>query len=283
MTESTHTLLSALSPDTLPSGRLRRGVRLFAEAVVHTLAAQLIAAWTGIPQGGFFSLFLSTAALSRRFDQLLDENRQAIYERKEPSPRVNARTAASLLALFLGMLTAYAGAALLIGEAHLRDDFGFVLEVAGLGSDTLSTRRFGSVPGLLLHNGLVLLTFFVLALVYRGYGALLALSWNACVWGMVLTLLAHRGAQASRLSGLLYVPLSAAAVLPHLLLEVVGYVLGSLAGIFLSKALARYRLDDPLVAEVSRVAMVLLGLALGLLGAAALLEARWAPFVLGAG
>jgi len=283
MTESTHTLLSALSPDTLPSGRLRRGVRLFAEAVVHTLAAQLIAAWTGIPQSGFFSLFLSTAALSRRFDQLLDENRQAIYERKEPSPRVNARTAASLLALFLGMLTAYAGAALLIGEAHLRDDFGFVLEVAGLGSDTLSTRRFGSVPGLLLHNGLVLLTFFVLALVYRGYGALLALSWNACVWGMVLTLLAHRGAQASRLSGLLYVPLSAAAVLPHLLLEVVGYVLGSLAGIFLSKALARYRLDDPLVAEVSRVAMVLLGLALGLLGAAALLEARWAPFVLGAG
>jgi len=283
MTESTHTLLSALSPDTLPSGRLRRGVRLFAEAVVHTLAAQLIAAWTGIPQSGFFSLFLSTAALSRRFDQLLDENRQAIYERKEPSPRVNARTAASLLALFLGMLTAYAGAALLIGEAHLRDDFGFVLEVAGLGSDTLSTRRFGSVPGLLLHNGLVLVTFFVLALVYRGYGALLALSWNACVWGMVLTLLAHRGAQASRLSGLLYVPLSAAAVLPHLLLEVVGYVLGSLAGIFLSKALARYRLDDPLVAEVSRVAMVLLGLALGLLGAAALLEARWAPFVLGAG
>ena len=95
-------------------------------------------------------------------------------------------------------MVAYSGVALWLGEAGTAHDFAFALEAAHAGSDDLFTRRYPGLVPLLGHNFSVLAAIVVLSVIYRTYGALLALAWNASVWGLVLTALSVRAVGAGR-------------------------------------------------------------------------------------
>lgn len=263
--------MSGMIPIVSTESLARRSALFFVEGLFFGGVALVVANAVGVPQGGFFAIFLAAAGLTGRFDKLLDENRTGIYERRVPSWRVNAKTALSVLMMFGGVATACSCAALLWGEARLHGAFGFALDAAGLGADTLLTRRFSA--GVLVHNYMVLAAFFVLAFVYRAYGALLALCWNACVWAMVLTILVARGAHDSSLPLAVFVPLAALALVPHLVIEAAAYVTGALAGIFLSKAVMAYGLGNPLFRRVARAVLVLLALAVAAIALGAGVEA----------
>jgi len=122
----------------------------------------------------------------------------------------------------------------------------------------------------------VLASFMVLALVYRSFGALLALTWNACVWGVVLTLLVARGISLTDGSTIVFVLVALLALLPHLVLEATAYVLGALAGIFLSKGLAKYEIETVEFKMVARASGSLVLIAAILLTLAGLVE-HWFP------
>ena len=251
---------------------LRYG-RMWLEAGLYTACGLLIADAIRIQQSGFFAVFLAAAGLTVRLDAILAENRRAIFVERVGSYRANRATAASLLMVFLGSFSVFAVAALWQGERRMIVAFGFVVEAAGLGHDTILTRPFTSVLGLFVQNFLVLLVFFALSLIYRSYGALLALTWNACVWGVVLAFLVRRGMAGSAVPPALFIAVSLAAVLPHLLLEATAYVVGSLAAIFLSKGAFKYAPREPVFGAVMRAVAALTAIALACLLAGALVEA----------
>jgi hypothetical protein len=268
------TLSSLLGlPDPSTGRGFRRAARLALEGAFYTALALAVAHGIRAPQSGFFAIFLAAAGLATRLDGLLDANRAAILERSEPPLQVNAGTAAGLLSLFLGSFAAFAAFALGLGERALSSDFGFVGEATGLAGTTLLTRSFGSAPGLLLNNLGVLALFVGLAFIYRSYGALLALTWNACLWGLTLAFLARRAMTDAVLPAPAFVAVAFLAVLPHLVLEAAGYVMGTLGGIFASRALARHAPGDPLLRSALRSSGLLALAAMAFLAAGALLEA----------
>jgi hypothetical protein len=253
--------MSGMMPIIVTGPPLLRGASFLLEGLFFGGVALVFAGGVGIPESGSFAIFLAAAGLTGRFNKVLDQNRTDIYAARRPSWRVNGMTAFSVLMMFVGVATAHTIAALWWGEAGLRGAFGFALDAAGLGADTLLTRRFSALGPTLFHNYLVLITFFALAFVYRTYGALLALCWNACIWAMVLTLLVGRAAHASAVPPAVFVPVAMLAVLPHLLIEASSYVVGSLAGIFLSKAVMAYTLTEPAFRRVGRAVLTLLAIA----------------------
>jgi len=280
-TTSGHHVIGRLF-DAPPSGTSgsRRLARLWLEGASYTSCALLMANAFGIPQAGFFAVFLAAAGLAARFEAILEENRRDILLGVLGSPRSNGKTAASVLALFLGSFSAFSAAALWIGEARMSHSFAFVLDVADLGHDTILTRPFASAPALFVHNAVVLLAFVALSAVYRAYGALLALEWNACIWALVLTFLVRRGMTGSSLPPALFVLMAAVAVLPHLILEAGAYIAGSLAAIFLSKGLMKYDPTDPVLRDVMRAVASLAAVAIIALLLGAVVEASLPRFVL---
>jgi len=257
-----------------------RGASLLLEGLFFGGVALVFAGGAGVPQSGFFAIFLAAAGLTGRFNKLLDQNRTEIYGTRRPTWRINGMTAFCVLMMFLGVATAHAIAALWWGEARLHGAFGFALDADRLGDETLFTRRFSALGPTLFHNYLVLATFVALAFVYRAYGALLSLCWNASVWAIVLTLLVGRAAHASALPPAVFVPVAMLAVMPHLLIEASSDVVGSLAGIFLSKAVMAYAPTDPAFRRVVRAVISLLGLAAAGIALGAVVEAALPAAVL---
>ena len=272
--------MAGLFGEALPLAPGRRGVRLGAEALFFTAISAYLPIVMGFGEAGLVSVFLVSASLGDRLSLLLEENRDNIYVERTGPWVANRRTAWSVLALFLGILAGYAIVAWTLGHAGSGRFFGFAIEAAGLREETLLEREFGSPGALWKHNALVLGSVFLLALVYRSYGAMLAIAWNGCVWAVVLTLLAESARAAVGLPAPAFFAAAAAAVLPHLTLEAFAYVLGALAAIFTSKALTTYGLGDPILREVLRVSAVLVAVSLAVLGVAAGVEGGYAPWVL---
>jgi hypothetical protein len=258
----------------------RQLARLFLDGLLYAAFALALTRAVHLPHSGPFAVFLAAAGLTRRFDAILEENRRAIYERAQSSRRANATSSAAVLSLFLGMFAAFAAAALLSSELQLSSEFSFVFDAAQLGDDTILSRRFGGALGLFVHNVLVLSVFCALAFVYRAYGALLVLSWNACIWGLVLTFLTRRGLASSEVHPALFVSASAFAVLPHLVLEASGYVLASLAAIYLSQAVTKYSPSEAIFRDVLRAVLALTALAFVCLFLGAVVESTLPRFVL---
>lgn len=218
------TTLAAFSAVDLGEGARRAG-RLFAEALLFTLVGVALTQALDVDQPGVLSLFLAAGALGSRAKQILKW-----AEDNDPLP-----AARDLFALFAGMMFAYAMVALWLGESGVAHDFAFALEAAQTGSDDLLNRQFPRLLPLLGHNLSVLVAIVILSFVYRTYGALLALAWNASVWGMVVTALAVRAVSGS--GDHWAVVVAGFALLPHLVLEAFAYSLGSLAGAGLGRRL----------------------------------------------
>lgn len=276
------TLLSGFFPAELAIGYARRTAQLGGEALLVTLVSCWLPITLGLDEAGFVSLFLVAASLADRFSLLLAENRRAIWELRTGSRVANLRTAGSLLAIFCGIFVGYALVAAYMGESRVSEFFGFTIEAAGVGPDRVLSPRLGSVSSIFGHNFLVLVAILCLGFLYRAYGAVLSLSWNACVWAFVLSVLIERTMARGGDHPVVFLLAAAAAVLPHLLAEASAYIIGALAAIFASRGLSRYDLGDARLRRVLRAAAFLLVISLAVLAVAAALESHFAPMVLDA-
>jgi len=267
------TTLGGILVESLAASPARRAAQLGLESIAYTVFAVGFLAAIGMQEAGLISIFLVAAPLSDRLMQLLEENREAIWTHGMSGWRANRRTAAGVLWIFLGVLFGYAAIASWLGGTGDVSLFEFALVAANVGTESLQDRVFGNTWELLAHNLTVALAVACLAFVYRGYGVMLALAWNACVWACVLSVLALRGDSP----GLL---VAALAVLPHLILEAGGYILVALAAIFSSKALSSYDLGEGRQLRALRASFVLLLLAAATLLAGAWIEANVPALVL---
>jgi uncharacterized membrane protein SpoIIM required for sporulation len=274
------TIFSYLSSDFLPDNILRRGLLLTIEALIYVGASLLIARALGVGESGVISVFLSAAVLSSRLLQLLEENRTRIWEKGYKSWKTNLLTAGSILAIFVGTILTYVIAAGLLNNDEVARSFRFALQAAGIGRDSILTRQFAGFLPILGHNCLVLFSVICLSFVYRAYGALLAVVWNACTWGLVITFLVQRGLSVTEGSSIAFIFISVMAVFPHLALEAAAYIVASMAAIFISKGLLKYPVSDERFRVVARSCLKLLLASVALLIVAALFETQLAPYLL---
>ena len=135
------------------------------------------------------------------------------------------------LSLFIGIFLAYFILVLFIPKDLGLNLFSPQLSIAGISGFASSPLNFWQI---LFNNLLVLIVAFILSLVY-GAGAILFLSWNASVWGVVI------GAVLRRTFGLDLLPIAVnfSQILPHLTIEAAGYILAAITGGILSKAVIR--------------------------------------------
>ncbi len=261
-------------------GRTLRSWGLVAEGLLLCGLSVAIGMQVGGAHGGMFSIFLTAAALRHRLGDVLDRNRDDIWQERATPFEANRNAALRLLALFVGIAAAYAATAVLLGT-EAEQTFEFALSVAGVDGGSILSRSFGNLAGLVVHNAAVFATVFLLSLAYRTYGTLLALTWNACVWGVVLTQLVSRGTLVTTVPIAVFVPGAFLAILPHFLLEALAYVLASLAAIFTSRAMVKYGLRDARLLRVMLSCATMLGAGVVVLVVAALAEAYLVPVVLG--
>ena len=176
------TLLADALPSVIPDAWGKRFMRLALESAIMMLIALYIPFVMGFSQPGFIALFLVSTALTWRVTYLLDENRDNIWVHKRSSWETNGLTAVSALGIFMGLFICSAIFANALGETDLKAFFGFTLEAAQVGEDTLLTRNFSAFGSIFLHNLSVLVAISILSFIYRVYGIILALSWNASIW-----------------------------------------------------------------------------------------------------
>ncbi|MDP7039276.1 MAG: stage II sporulation protein M [Myxococcota bacterium] len=274
-------ILSVFFNAPLHQKRSKRLALLFSEGLCAGVLGLYLMHALGIAQSGSISIFLVAAVLVPRFNKLLEENKDLIWQDMSLPRRANRLTAYSILALFLGIMSAYVLTAIFLGEAALSSGFAFALESAHIGQDTILTRRFGSFENLLHFNTLVWLAIMILSFLYRTYGALLALTWNACIWGLIITFLVLREIDIGSLSHFISFGASTTlALLPHMAMEASAYIVAALAAIFFSKGIMKYARGAKESKQVFAAVFKLVLISWLLLLAAALLESHWAPWVL---
>jgi len=170
--------------------------------------------------------------------------------------------------LFLGIFTAYSAISLLYPQAAVSNIFESQLRVAGLTGNAFNVGKLGSI---IFNNLIVFVVCFILSLSY-GAGAVLFLTWNASVWGVVFAYVAKLSALQSNAwigFGSLMLP-----VLPHLITEALAYVNAAIVGGVVSKAVLREQLGSKKFMMILTDAFVLLLCGVLLVVIAAIIEVR---------
>lgn len=186
---------------------------------------------------------------------LLQYNREAIWLHKSSPYSVNRKLCLELSAIFFGIFIA--GLVL-----------GLVRESWGANAELHQAYRNDFAP-LLKHNLGVLLAGTLFSLLYRAGGLVLVLGWNALHWSESIFGYIFKTSQEVDYST---AAILAVVLLPHLIIEVLAYVLAGMGGVFLSSAITKYKLSSIEFQQVFRACAVLLLVSVLLLSVAVSLE-----------
>lgn len=231
-----------------------------------------VAVWLFPAEATVVAVFIATLASMGSVERILNENARRIFDVEEAPWRANLRTAGQIGLIFLGCVAASIAIAMALPLETTEVLFRAQLVDLGVPDEPFPELHFGSVLTLMRHNLGVGLFFVLVSLSFRHGGAMLAMAWNATVWGGAVGVLAHRWSEAGGPD----LPEAATRVLfaiaPHLLLEGVAYVLIAVAAVFASRGFAKHSLDSPIMNSLLRSVMQMLALGLGLLALGALWE-----------
>ena len=107
---------------------------------------------------------------------------------------------------------------------------------------------------------------------------LLVLAWNASTWGAVFSYLSLLASEDPEISLLPYMGKTFFCILPHLVVEAITYVLIAMSGVFLSRAVTKYKILSDEFSQVGEAVLNILVMGAVLLIAASFLEGIWAPW-----
>lgn len=159
---------------------------------------------------------------------------------------------------------------------------GFFLtdELGLLNSGNLSQGDFAPFSATFPHNLGVLATLCVLSAVYGVYGFSFAITWNLSVWSMVLVPVVDRTLDVYPTAVMRVLLVSVAAIAPHLVLELLSYVLGGIASILVARSLVAGVTGKSF--SFNRMKSAWLGLAISapVLAVASLSESHLAAYIL---
>lgn len=213
----------------------KRPLSAFTIGFIYSLIAFLTSYLIFPSYFGIMSIAFISILLVPTLSKLLSiEENQEIREKKFSIPQLlkdHYDIIEIYLFLFMGIFLAYFLLTLFIPPSLGVNLFSPQLDIAGISGFAFNTANFWQI---LFNNLIVLAVAFILSLVY-GAGAILFLSWNASVWGVVI------GAVLRRTFGLKLLPITInfSQILPHLTIEATGYILAAITGGILSKAVIR--------------------------------------------
>ena len=184
------------------------------------------------------------------------------------------------MSIFGGMFLGFLIIAIFAESGGFKRDFAFILNQTGFKpGDILSPERFALGSGVIIHNLAVLAAFTILAFLYRSLGTMIALGWNASVWSMTLILFI-KGGSVGDINQFLHTMIVIVAVMPHLIVEALGYVIGALSGVFLSRGIIRYEYSDPRLKRVLIAVLFLAVVSVVFIIVGGLVETNYAPSIL---
>ncbi len=213
---------------------------IFLESMIFTGIALTIVRMLGITEVFFGGLFLVSASLGSRFEQVLAENKHNIFVANIIPSKANFLTLTSIFMMFCGICIAYFVVAISYTEQEISASFGFVFESLNLRDHTLLTRRFSDFASILEHKALVSIFVIMLCFFYRSYGGLLTLGWNASLWVVALVCLIKRSLEHETQNFLYTSFMVFISVTPHLILDGTAYILIAVSTIWFSKGITTY-------------------------------------------
>ncbi|MBI4162091.1 MAG: stage II sporulation protein M [Candidatus Aenigmarchaeota archaeon] len=138
------------------------------------------------------------------------------------------------LGLFLGMFIVYLTAATILPQFQVNQLFKVQLNLRGA-AETLdfSPNLFFDILG---NNWWVLIATFLISLLIAD-GGIFMIAWNASVWGTIFGVTARSAALATTVNPFIYVAIIIAVVAPHMMLEMLSYIMAAISGGSLSKGI----------------------------------------------
>ncbi len=246
---------------------------LFLVTMIHAICAMIVAVLLFPSASGLVSLFLLTFGLFSVFDRILLENKEAIWDRREDPRSVNIKTTLHIMAIFLGIFIYYFCLVTYLPKDVSLRQLSKQLEGA---LATLDAGRFTHIGIIFKNNITVLYLFFFLSLCYRA-GAVFVIAWNASVWGATFGFFTKAWGSLTLFELIVQQMKLAVTILPHLITEAGGYILASMSGLFLAKAISKYSVKSQQFNQVLNACLMLLLFSSALILIGALLEAYYAP------
>lgn len=253
--------------------------QLLGEGVLVAMMGSFFAGWLFPNEAGIVAVFLASIASTDSIERLLSWNRALILSKQVSPATANGRIAKRLLALFIGTTIGFSIFAMALPIAEVERLYSHQLQE--LANSDFGSMSFGHPGDIAIHNIYVLLFFFIIALPFRQGGVMLAIAWNASVWGATFAVLARNWAGTGTLSSAEAYCRVLVACGPHLLLEASAFICAGVAGVFLSKAFLRYALESEAFGSVSKSVSMLLLIGLVLVLAGAVLEGLFASHLVG--
>jgi hypothetical protein len=147
--------------------------------------------------------------------------------------RYNKGFVKTYLFVFIGVILVYSTATIVLPSFQVNTLFETQLAVRGITGHAAMANPFYA---LILNNFIVLMAIFFVSLL-TGDGGMFLIIWNASVWGTIFGVTARNAAAYTATSPFLYFAIIMAVVLPHMILEILSYVLGAISGGVISKGL----------------------------------------------
>tara|TARA_Y100000310_G_scaffold340439_1_gene436259 strand:+ start:27075 stop:27881 length:807 start_codon:yes stop_codon:yes gene_type:complete len=172
--------------------------------------------------------------------------------------------------MFLGVFAAFLLISLFYNQALVTQRFSSQLSAAGIHGSAIDF--YGKFSQIVQNNLLIFIVCFMLSLVY-GAGAVLFLTWNASVWGIVFGFFTrftiNEGAGTNPISTFFS---KITPFLPHMTTEALAYVIAAIMGGIMSKAIIREKWGSKKFNHILTDALLVLGLGVAVVIVAAYLE-----------
>ncbi len=170
--------------------------------------------------------------------------------------------------LFLGIFLAYALVALFSSTAGIQYYFSSQMKTVNMVGNAFNSTTFFSI---VKNNLVVFIASLILSFVY-GAGAVIFLTWNASVWGVVFGFFAKYSAANAQINPILYFFTSIWPFVPHLVTEALAYIGAAIVGGIVSKAVLREELFSKKFHHIVTDALIFLTISFILVIIAAAIE-----------
>ncbi|MFA6888437.1 MAG: stage II sporulation protein M [Candidatus Woesearchaeota archaeon] len=187
--------------------------------------------------------------------------------------------------LFLGIFFTYCIVAFTFPEVTILHLFAPMLEVIGLGGQTTTMLGWASnvagptILSIFINNFIVTIVCLLLSLIY-GAGAIVFITWNAAVWGVVIGFYAKQALVSTAGANPVTIFISyVGPFFPHMIMEALPYFTAAIVGGIVSKAAIREELFSPRFNETIKDAAIVMVISLVILLGAAIVEMKIYPLL----
>ena len=187
--------------------------------------------------------------------------------------------------MFLGIFFTFAVIAFTFPEQAIVRFFEPMFQVIGLSGEATTllgwtTEVAGpTIMSIFINNFIVTIVCLLLSLIY-GAGAIVFITWNATVWGVVIGFYAKQALlSTAEVNPFTIFFATVLPFFPHMIMEALPYFTAAIVGGIVSKAALREELFSSKFNEIVKDAIVVMGISLVILFAAAVIEIKVYPIL----